>query len=355
MEGDWLNYKVEYNKAIEFISAISKYARSREQQTNWKKRELTENLSGNLLNFVPTREVKEWLEYVNNNISPFLRNDTILLSIKMFALADSCLKLIIDNNLQDFSELMDMLQTIEGSRLIELMYREYALDIPLTAEDKVIKDELIESYSEEIASYFIQAKNHPEEYKKRVIDTYETFYNLYYKPFEDKVYSFMAKKCVKLNEIAENDFLKFINTVGYGNYSEVIGKDKKFRVFVSYYIDVGMINFYNRDTFIMFCGHSSEQWFNSISLQEKAKNLFKALSDDKRLEIIKVTSKRPWYNKELADYLNLSPATLSYHINILLSLDVLNFEPSIDNKYYYTTNINNLKSLFDKALSDILG
>lgn len=349
-----MNYKIEYNKAVEFISAVSKFARSREQQTNWKKRESTENLSGNLLNFAPTKEVKEWLENVNSDISPFLRNDIILLAIKTFSLMDSCYKLIIDNNLKEYHELMAMLKTMDGSKLIELMYKEYALDLPLTAQDKKIEDKLIESYSEEVASYFIQAKKHPEEYKNHAIEVFETFYDLYYKSSEDKVYSFMEEKCEKLNEMVGNNFLTFINTVGVGDYSDVIGEGKKFRIFVSYYIDVGMINFYNRDTFVMFCGHSSEQWYNNITMQEKAKNLFKALSDDKRLEIIKVTSKRPWYNKELADYLNLSPATLSYHINILLSLEILNFEPSIDNKYYYTTNVNNLKNIFENALRGII-
>ena len=52
-----------------------------------------------------------------------------------------------------------------------------------------------------------------------------------------------------------------------------------------------------------------------------------------------MASKRPWYNKELADYFNLTPATLSYHLNLLLDLEILNFEPSIiNNRYYYTRN-----------------
>nr|WP_246566016.1 ArsR family transcriptional regulator [Tissierella simiarum] len=89
-------------------------------------------------------------------------------------------------------------------------------------------------------------------------------------------------------------------------------------------------------------------------IQNRYKALFKALSDDKRIEIIKITSKRPWYNKELADYFNLTTATLSYHLNLLLDLGILNFEPSINNRYYYTTNKENLKKLFDIALKDLL-
>ena len=100
-------------------------------------------------------------------------------------------------------------------------------------------------------------------------------------------------------------------------------------------------------------GFYMEERFNQQMMQNKYKTLFKALSDEKRLEIIRLTSKRPWYNKELADYFDLTTATLSYHLNLLLDMGILNFEPSDYNRYYYTTNKETLKSFFEYALEDL--
>lgn len=95
--------------------------------------------------------------------------------------------------------------------------------------------------------------------------------------------------------------------------------------------------------------------FNTAKETDTYKALFKALSDDKRIEILKITAKRPWYNKELASYFNLTTATLSYHLNLLLDIGVLNFEPSIvNNRYYYTANKQRLKQIFDIALQDLV-
>lgn len=349
-----MDYKIEYNKAIEFISAVLKYSRSMEQQINWKGKDQEEDMPMDMLDFCPTKEIKEWLKYVNDDISPFLKNDILLFPDAAVGLHDTCYKIILNNNLEDYQAFMETLEAIDVSKFIELIYWNYDLDIPLSSENELIKEKLTELHNEGVASYFLQIKKHPEEYKSRVIRLFKTFYELYYKPFEDKVYDFMENKCKEMNEAFKNNFLEFVNTIGIGDYSEIILQNKKFRLFISYYIDVGMFNFYDEDTFLMFCGYSTEEKYNSNTMQENAKELFKALADDKRLEIIKIACKRPWYNKELADYFHLSPATLSYHINLLLDLGILNFEPSIDNKYYYKTNVDNLKKIFQIALKYII-
>jgi DNA-binding transcriptional ArsR family regulator len=350
-----LNNKIiEYNKAIEFISSIVKYSKTRVQQASWNSKELKDDLSQNVMDFCPTKEIKEWLEHVEDEISPFLRNDILLLQAKTFPLLDDCYKLIIDNDLQDYHELMDTLRAIDSTKLIEMMYNDFEMDLPFTSDDKILKSGITELYDVETASYFVQAKKHPDEFKKHVIDVFEEFYNLYYEPYEDTVYAFMKEKTKELNELYKNNFVEFINTVGVGDYSEFIVKDKKFRTFVSYYIDFGMFNFYNNDTFVMFCGYSTERLYSNKTIQTIVIELFKALSDERRIEIIKTANKRSLYNKELSDYFNLTPATLSYHINLLLDLEILNFEPSINNRYYYRTNPDNLKKLFGLALGYLL-
>ena len=349
-----MNYKIEYNKAIEFVEAMFKYAINRYYEVNWRRNIIEENLPKNILDFAPSKKVKEWLKYIDDNISPIFRNDLIFISTITIDMIDVAIEIILEEDLKEPLILIEYLKSLEASELIRLIFNRFDIDLPFNSDDVLIKNALMNRYDEERALNFILIKNHPEEYKNKVIEVYETFYRLYYEPFEEKVYKFMEEKCRKHNELFQKDPIDFLNTIGLADYTEFITKEKKLRMIESFYIDLGLFHYYVDDTFVILFGHSIEHKFNHKLNQEQCINLFKALSDETRLEIIRITSKRPWYNRELADYFNLSTATLSYHLNLLLNLGILNFEPSIKNRYYYTTNKKNLKKLFDLAYKTIV-
>lgn len=349
-----MNYFIEYNKAIEFIESMFKYTINRYHKINWSKNIIQENLTNDILDFAPSKKIKEWLKYVDDNISPILRNDLIFVASTTIEMIDVSVELILEKNFKEPLQFIEYLKSIDPDELVKLIYYRFDLELPYENEDILIKNALINRYNEEKALIFMQIKNHPMEYKNKVIEVYETFYRLYYQPFEETVYEFMEKKCKKHNELFQKDQIEFLNTIGLADYTEFIIDEKKLRMIESYYIDIGLFHYYVDDTFIILFGHSIEHKFNHKLSYEQCINLFKALSDETRLEIIRITSKRPWYNKELADYFNLSTATLSYHLNLLLNLGILNFEPSIKNRYYYTTNKKNLKELFDKAYKIIV-
>lgn len=349
-----MEYKVEHNKAIEFLASVYKYGTNKMQQVNWNSRDFQGDSGKGLLDFAPSKDVKEWLKYVDDNISPFFMNNVVLIVSKLVATLDFCFELAMSENISEPIELIEALKKVNSIDIILSVYERYNLDIPFESENEAIKNSLTNLYNVEIASLFMLIKSHPDKFKDEVIDTFEMFYELYYKPFEKKVYSFMEKRCMEHNKIFQKDPIYFLNTIGLGDYSKIIDEEKEFRLLASFFIDLGFMHYYVDGTFIMVYGHYIEPRLNNKLTQEKCKVLFKALSDEKRLEIIRVTSKRPWYNKELADYFNLTTATLSYHLNLLLELGILNFEPSISNRYYYTTNKENLSKLFEMAFNEIV-
>ncbi|SHI43891.1 ArsR/SmtB family transcription factor [Lutispora thermophila] len=349
-----MDYKIEHNRAIEFVESMFKYTINRYHKINWDKNILRENLSRDILDFAPSKRVKNWLKYVDDNISPIYRNDLIFIANITIEMIDASIEVILEKGFKEPLMLIDYIKSLEPNELVELIYNRFDLELPFDSEDVLIKNALMDTYDEEKALLFMQIKNHPEEYKNKVIEVYEIFYNLYYQPFEEEVYTFMESKCEKHNKLFQNDPIEFLNTIGLADYTEFITKEKKLRMIESFYIDLGLFHYYVDDTFIILFGHSIEHKFNHKLNQEQCINLFKALSDETRLEIISMTSKRPWYNRELAKHFNLSTATLSYHLNLLLNLGILNFEPSIKNRYYYTTNKKNLKELFDIAYKIIV-
>jgi len=348
-----MDYKIEYNKAVEFLGAILKYSKNKIHQ-NYNKSELSSDIVKNLLDFSPNPDVKDWLKYVDNNMSPFLRNEILFIINDLFGLLDICFYLIVTQNIEEPLELIRAIKELDNSILIKMTYEYYELTLPLDADDVTLKAALSKMYSEETASSFLQIKNFPNEYKKHIIEVFDSFYNLYYKPFEKQTYSYMEEKIKFHMELFEKDNIYFINHIGLGDYSKVVCKYDVIKIYVSFYIDIGLFYFFLGNNFVLLYGQDIERKLENKKSQDSYKALFKALSDDKRLEIIKMTSKRPWYNKELSDHFNLTTATLSYHLNLLLSLGILNFEPSYNNRYYYSTNKENLKKFFDMALKDLL-
>lgn len=345
---------IQYNKAVEFISAILKYKTTQIRQSNWNTPEFQKDAATEIMDHTPNLKVKEWLQYVDDNISPFLRNDILFITDDVYGIINVCYHLVLIEDIMEPLDLIESLKSLDTSTMIEIAYKYYELDAPLNDEE-LLRIRLTETFSSEVANSFLQFKNHPIEFRNKVIEILLIFYKQFYEPFEKMVYSYMEERMLLHNSLFNKDHVYFINTVGMGDYSKAIELHENLIVYMSFYIDVGIIYFTFESTLVMCCGQTVEFRFENRKNRDEYKALFKALADDKRIEIIKLTSERPWYNKELADHFKLTSATLSYHLNLLLDLGILNFEPSIvNNRYYYTTNKNNLRELFNIALEDLL-
>lgn len=351
---DAMSCALEYNRAVEFILSLLKYSNYKERQTSWNVPELNRDIAKELMDFSPNVKVKEWLEYVDSHISPFLRNDVLFITNDIYRVIDVCLHLVLMEDLEEPLDLIEALRVLDTRTMVEIAYKFYELEAPLD-DDKVLKKAIIEHFSEEVANSFMELKNYPEGFRDKAVTVLESFYEEFYRPYEKTVYEFMEKRLDFHHNLFDKDPVYFINTVGLGDYTKAIELHKEIKLYLSFFIDVGILYFTYYDTLCMYCGQTVEYRFQNKKKQDTYKALFKALSDDKRIEILQLTSERPWYSKELADHFKLSTATLSYHLNLLLDLGVLNFEPSIvNNRYYYTTNKDHIRNLFEDALKGIL-
>lgn len=80
---------------------------------------------------------------------------------------------------------------------------------------------------------------------------------------------------------------------------------------------------------------------------------FKTLGDKTKLDILQALKTRPMYGQELATLLNLSTATISYHMNLLLKHDFVMVERE-NARIYYQMNLPSLKRHF-KRMEALLG
>ena len=79
---------------------------------------------------------------------------------------------------------------------------------------------------------------------------------------------------------------------------------------------------------------------NQISTDDIV-DIGKLLSDKSKVDILKVISKKPCYGKELATELNLSTATISYHVNALLKEGFVKADVSL-NRVYYSIDLDRI-------------
>ncbi len=75
-------------------------------------------------------------------------------------------------------------------------------------------------------------------------------------------------------------------------------------------------------------------------------NIGKLFSDKSKVDILEIVGKRPCYGKELANELQLSTATISYHVNSLLKEGLLKAEVNA-NKVYYSLNRESLANYLE--------
>lgn len=106
------------------------------------------------------------------------------------------------------------------------------------------------------------------------------------------------------------------------------------RIMDNYAFDWGVM--FSSNEIYFYIGENFEILNDIFGAQNERKwiqNIFKYLSDTSRFEIIKSLKEKPSYGTELAEKFSLSTATISYHINILFFVKLIE-EIKIEGKSY---------------------
>lgn len=79
---------------------------------------------------------------------------------------------------------------------------------------------------------------------------------------------------------------------------------------------------------------------------EKLNTALKLLSDKSKFEILKLIKDKPAYGYEIANALNLSTSTISYHMNALITSKLIKLEKDA-NKIYYSLNEDTVNQILE--------
>lgn len=333
------------NEAVDFIFAFNRFGiRNKNNEPDFRK----------------LKKLEEWSIEYEKKLCPFLLNDITFLCEKTMEVT---LYFFLTVNkhpeietAKDFLKFLDELspEAFKKDILFSLMG-----DSPfeITVEniyDKMLNDGLHPGYDlQDGASLIYGILMDTKNFLDRVKSTYTQFYNLVFIPSYESFKKLTEKKYRWHNSRYLKDPDNYLKTLRLTSVLKEWENHNSIKIYFSLFADNEVSSMWDSKTIII--GGAVDKRITQQSVISKSDLFFSCLGDQKRLEIIRLTSKRPWYSSELAKHFDLKPATLSYHINKLVEADLLNIKRGGAKRFYYTLNRDSFISFMNNASLDLLG
>jgi len=198
------------------------------------------------------------------------------------------------------------------------------------------------------------SKKHLLEYFNIFLDSIDNFQNAFtiLNTDKSKLVSYLKKELSK-----DSNFLTELITFNLGESTPLI-------IYPSM-IDFRKISFSEntnpiiplKEISICYLGYKFQELMNlskgNKDEEEVLLEKLKCISDKSKYEILKMLNNKPMYGQQIADKLNLTTATISYHMNALTLNNLVSIN-KIDNKGYYSINkeeINKICNLLQNTFN----
>lgn len=182
----------------------------------------------------------------------------------------------------------------------------------------------------------------PRETRKKVITLLRRFYTTAYSKIKgqvEKILSDIQKRYMEQLFLMPTDF---VNRYFRKEFRVQQGRwPYRLTIHLSLFDPVEMkrlsIHDYIGQEGYIVLGKEAIQWYNDENQSHIMCQFLKAISDENRLTILKQLSIHPSYGQELSQKLNLTPATIKHHLNLLEDMKLVIASKS-EHKVYYSIN-----------------
>ncbi len=181
-------------------------------------------------------------------------------------------------------------------------------------------------------------------------NTVMTFYSDIYLKIKSKIDELCLQGVALYSQINSENSKSFYKHY-LGGINELTDEDY---VHISFFSQLG-VHYYQSKWQKKHCvilGIRNCDLVSNISSFHQISYFHKVFSDAKRLELITLISQKPYFGQELAAKLNLAPSTTSYHLNLLMDLNLI-ITTRINKKVFFSFNQEEYKRLnreFNKFL-----
>lgn len=190
-----------------------------------------------------------------------------------------------------------------------------------------------------------------EETKDRLYFLFKQFYQRSYSNIENTVLEEIKNAEHQYNKILKANPQDFAERYFF-NYFKIQDNtwEYKLNIHLSLFLNIYFWNInlhdYKQKAGWVILGLRTYEFYFQKEASDRVDRFLKVLSDKRRVDIIKMLSFKPYYGYEIAAKLQLTPATVNYHINLLMDAGILSFDRE-ENKVYYTLNKDKIKQLLN--------
>ncbi|MBI9107521.1 MAG: winged helix-turn-helix transcriptional regulator [Spirochaetales bacterium] len=341
--------EIKHNEAADLICAVFRLA----NRGNLRERKKDLGLEG-----LP--QVEEWVEELENTLNPFLLSDVDLLVRKLSITSWNMVKLT--RTPQPCMTSGDFLKRLSALNVEE--YLSYVREmLSLSDEEPASQEKIIYALSETTSDTMVNPEEEsemilsmlksPGAFLERIKNMYREFHEGPFKESQKRFRKLLEEKMEWHNNALKTDSTSYLDEITRQIYSTFFKKGPEPELFLSVYYDFDLyISTHNN---MIVIGAGTDEIIKSKSNRTKTDVLFNILGDKKRLELLHLTSQRPWYSSELAEHFGITPATMSYHLNKMVSAGFVKLQHGDQKRYYYSINKDSLRDYLKAAALDLLG
>jgi len=331
-------------RSIDFVYAIHQLIDSQGYQKDIKK-----------MGVEPSKEIELLMEELSGSVSLRLFEDLKTIYKKYY------LDILVANYAILFPTLNPM-EVIE--KLIEIgadgLYEAYVREVikPKAPGEHEIKSRIDEVF-ENNTSQFMMNYGQLKKFKAEAHDIFPKFIEItrqfaeIYAKIESRINAIYDREILNFKDEFEDE-IKFRNSFLMIQFDGSTDSIKNIDVCITIIPEYSLMYKISEDksamTVLVGFGMKKIATNQEVTLSQE---VFKSLGDPTKLMIIQMAAKEPLCAKDLATKLNLSKATISHHLSILITLKLLTLNLQDGKKLYYSTNKELLKRLFENFISDL--
>ena len=297
---------------------------------------------------------REMTSEAHERLTPTLRadlklfvKDTVLYTYPFYAPS-------VMERVADYGGYAALTADMDGGEYIKFFLDSNGDEVPGKTDDERMENlaDILKrvDQGEQVLESYRELKRYPDEQLRRARSFLDRMYKEFFRPNENRIEEFLRKKAAdhgllrqKDPEVFEKELVRI--TLEEGGRGEI-----EYRYQVGY-MSHNRIEYTPRgNRVLVHYSYLMESAFDPSWMDERMGELFKALSDESRLAIVRALSEKPRYAAELAGELNLTRGTLSHHMSILNRFDIFRVELGERKRVYFSLDKEKLSKYLQRFL-----
>ena len=334
--------RIEYNPAIDVSCAMLQYAR-------WEE---IRQVCGSGYSFSPELEI--WQRKIKSSISSILENDLKYLIGNFLGLTFLPVMIAAKEEITTVSRLIERLKALSVDSLPAMLFDSYGTEVSFD-DVKDDPDEVIRQLEKaggtvwkNEPAMFLDFIRHPESFMARLAGLIEDFYHAAVLPYEDDVKEVIFEQIKQEQLVLEKDPAHFFKA--YCRLKQP-AEGAELKIYISYYDEIDIIQL--DEPLALIYGRCRNRLTDGGAIP--IEDVYRLLSDESRRSILQLLCCRSWFIREIATELELTSATVSYHVSRLSVLDLVTYERGERKRIYYRADLEKVEAMLNAVRQDILG